>query len=59
MKPIDLDLSEFISQFMDCRSLNPCTTLETGGEESQIHPQKAVDDVMTKPESVTDVEKST
>ena len=59
MEPVDLDPSELISQFTDRRSPNPRTTLETGGEESQIRPREAADDAVTRPESVTDVEEPT
>ena len=34
MKPVDLDPNELISQFMNCKSPNLYTILETGGEES-------------------------
>ena len=59
IEPVDLDLNELINQFIDRRSSNPRTTLETKSEESQIHPRGAADDAMIRLKSVTDVEKPT
>ena len=44
---------------MNYKSSNPYTTLETKGEESQIHSQEIINNVVTRLKFITNIKKLT